>query len=160
MGAHLGFFWVNPMEPEPTDDIVIIHSTPEEFAEFPKEVSQENKICFSPEKKKKMRNDQTPPRIPSLLMLHVSPCWWLVKSRQSNPPSRDEYRRCSRPHNSRIQKRQRCIASETTSSTERKSLFKTQPCSLSTWRQATALEEHHNTTVECHLKPCNAAKHH
>ncbi len=63
------------MEPEPTDDIVIIHATPEELAEFPEEVSQENKICFSLEKKKKTRNAQTPPRIPSLLKLHVSPHW-------------------------------------------------------------------------------------
>ena len=44
------------MEPEPTDDIVIIHITPEELVEFPKEIPQENKICFSPEKKKKTRN--------------------------------------------------------------------------------------------------------
>ncbi len=136
------------MEPEPTDNIVIIYITPEELAEFPEELPQENNICYSLEKKKKMRNAKTPPRILSLLKLHVSPPQQLVKSRQRNSSSRHKHHRCSWISHSRLQKRQSHIASETTSSTERESPFITQPCSLSTWRQATTLEEHHNTKVE------------
>ncbi len=61
------------MEPEPTDDIVIIDITPEELAEFPEELPKANTNYYSLEKKRKTKNAKIPPRIPSLLKLHMSP---------------------------------------------------------------------------------------